>query len=68
MLISEEIKQQYLSKVYQEMQRRGLTLDEIPAIIGKTGFISSLNTYPEEQLHYAVSDAVDEILLTAAQQ
>lgn len=50
------------------MKRRGLTAEEIPAVIGKTGFMSALEEFPEEQMHYDVSDAVDEILLTAAKQ
>ena len=57
-----------IHKVYLEMKRRGLTAEEIPAVIGKTGFMSALEEFPEEQMHYDVSDAVDEILLTAAKQ
>ena len=66
MFISEERKKCYLTKVYNEMKRRGITSAEIPVIIGKTGFMSALGDYPEEQLHYDISSAVDEILLTAA--
>ena len=66
MFISKEIKDCYLTKVYNEMKRRGITSAEIPVIIGKTGFMSALEDYPEEQLHYDISSAVDEILLTAA--
>ena len=50
------------------MRRRGLSSAEIPMVIGKTGFLSALENYPEEQLHYDVSNAVDEILLTAARR
>ena len=48
------------------MLRRGFTLEEIPKIIDKTGFLAALEEYPEEQLYYDVYDAVNEILLTAA--
>lgn len=68
MFISEEKKECYLVKVYNEMKRRGITPAEIPVIIGKTGFMGALEDYPEEQLHYDVSSAVDEILLTAARK
>lgn len=50
------------------MHRRGLTDEEIPKVIEKTGFMTALNEYPEEQLHYSISDAVDEILVTAARK
>jgi hypothetical protein len=66
MVISQEKKQKYIAKVYHEMERRGFTSDEIPLVIEKTGFMSALEEYPEEQMHYDVSDAVDEILITAA--
>jgi hypothetical protein len=66
MMVSEEQKQQYIVMVHNEMIRRGFTIEEIPMVIGKTGFMSALEEYPEEQLHYDVSDAVDEILMTAA--
>lgn len=68
MFVLEEKKKQYLAKVHTEMKRRGLTSEEIPAIIGKTGFMTALEDYPEEQLHYGISEAVDEILLTAARR
>lgn len=62
----EEKKQHYVSLVYKEMKNRGFSSSEIPVVIGKTGFMDALNEYPEEQLHYSASAAVDEILLTAA--
>lgn len=68
MFVSEEKKNNYLEMVYTEMRRRGLSSAEIPIVIGKTGFMSALENYPEEQLHYDVSNAVDEILLTAARR
>lgn len=68
MVITEEKKKNYAEKVRAEMQRRGLTDEEIPRVIDKTGFMAALNEYPEEQLHYSVSDAVDEILVTAARR
>ena len=45
------------------MRSRGLTGEEIPRIIGQTGFMRALNEFPEEQLHYSPEAAVDEILL-----
>ena len=68
MVISEEKKKNYLTKVHTEMERRGITPIEIPTIISKTGFMTALDNYPEEQLHYDVSKTVDEILLTAARR
>ncbi len=46
---------------------RGIEKDRIDIVISKTGFYDAINQYPEEQLHYPVESAVDEILLTAAQ-
>ena len=57
---------EYLDEVYSEMKRRGYTLEEIPMVIAKTGFLSVLDEYPEEQFHYSAEDAVDEILFVAA--
>jgi hypothetical protein len=62
----EQRKQKYILLVYEEMKKRGFSSSEIPVVIGKTGFMDALNEYPEEQLHYSASAAVDEILLTAA--
>lgn len=66
MIISKEKKNAYVEKVHSEMKRRGLASEEIPVIIGKTGFLSALEEFPEEQMHYDVAATVDEILLTAA--
>lgn len=66
MRVSEEMKQEYLSWIYEEMERRGLEKDEIPRVIGKTGFMAALNEYPEIQLHYDPKDAVNEIFMVAA--
>lgn len=68
MIITKEKQNAYLAKVYNEMERRGFTTEEIPVVINMTGFLSALEEYPEEQLHYDVSDAVDEILITAAKK
>ena len=46
--------------------RRGVNEDEIPRVIGKTGFMKALDEFPEAQLHYSAEDDVDEILVTAA--
>lgn len=48
------------------MRSRGLTGEEIPRIIGQTGFMRALNEFPEEQLHYSPEAAAGEILLVAA--
>ena len=68
MFVSEDMKQRYLEKVYKEMNRRGFTSEEIPRVIAKTGFMTALNQYPEEQLHYPIKAAVNEIVETAAKQ
>ena len=65
-MISKEKQDAYAAKVYAEMKRRGFTAEEIPVIINKTGFLSALEEYPQEQMHYDVSATVDEILATAA--
>lgn len=62
----QERKEAYLADIYAELGRRGLSDTEAPLVIGKTGFINALNQYPEEQMHYDVYDAVNEILLVAA--
>ena len=66
MRITEEKKQKYISWIYEEMKYRGLTEEEIPKVIAKTGFMKVMNEYPAEQMHYDPKDAVNEILLTAA--
>ncbi len=68
MIITKEKQNAYLTKVYNEMERRGFSAEEIPVVINMTGFLSALKEYPEEQLHYDVSDAVDEILVTAVKK
>ncbi len=68
MVISKEKKEAYIDDVHSEMKRRGFTSDEIKVIIGKTGFMEAIDKYPEEQLRYDVSDAVDEIIMTAARK
>lgn len=66
MVITEKDKEQYINAVYNEMKNRGLSSTDIPHVIDKTGFMVVMQKYPEEQLHYSVTDAVDEILLVAA--
>ena len=65
-VITKEKKDAYLQEVYAEMRKRGFQEEEIPKVIGKTGFLSALEKYPEEQLHYEISDVVDEIITMAA--
>ncbi len=62
----EEMKNSYLADVYAELEGRGISQNDAVRVIGKTGFMSALEKYPEEQLHYSITDAVDEILLVAA--
>lgn len=66
MFISDEKKNKYILEVHNEMLRRGYTPAEIPIVIGKTGFMAVMEEFPEEQMHYDVRDAVDEIMLTAS--
>jgi hypothetical protein len=65
-MVTDEMKNNYISKIYNELNRRGVSSDEIPGVIEKTGFMSVMQDYAEEQMHYSIKDAVDEILLTAA--
>lgn len=62
----DERKKIYIADVYAEMEKRGISNVDAPRVIGKTGFMGALNEYPEEQMHYDVYDAVNEILLVAA--
>ena len=66
MAVSKKMKEADISDVHTEMEKRGFTSEEIPSVINKTGFLDALERFPEEQLHYDVSDAVDEIIVTAA--
>lgn len=63
----EQRKIKYASDVRSELKRRGIAAEDIDKVIGKTGFVSTLEKYPEEQMHYSVSDAVNEILLIAGE-
>ncbi len=63
-----ELSEWYVQRVFEEMERRGYTKEQIPYVIGKTGFYEALERVPEAQLHYAIEDAVDEILFVAAAQ
>lgn len=64
--VTEEYKQEYLSWVYEEMERRGIPKEDIPRVIAKTGFMDALEDYPDVQLLISTEDAVDEILVVAA--
>ena len=68
MVISEEKKQKYIDMVHKERERRGYTPEQIPMVIGKTGFTKVMEQYPEEQMHYSIEDAVDEIMFVALLQ
>lgn len=62
----DEKKKEYMQLVYEEMMNRGFLETELDRVIAKTGFLKSLNEYPEETLHYPVEKAVDEIMLVAS--
>ena len=47
MAILEEMRQKYIAKVFLELKRRGLTAEEIPVVIGKTGFMAALEEFPD---------------------
>ena len=66
--VTKEKKQAYINDLLAEMRRRGFSEEETSTIIGKTGFMEAIEKYPEEQLHYEVSDAVDEIITIAARK
>ena len=66
MVISETQKNKYIADVHAEMSKRGLSEGDIKKVISKTGFEDVMRLYPEEQMHYAITDAVNEILLVAA--
>ena len=67
MKITKEKKLRYIFKVYDELIKRGIKQEDIPSIIGKTGFINVMgdDDLAEMQLLMDVRDAVDEILDTA---
>lgn len=65
-MVTEEMKQEYLDKIYKEMNRRNIYDEDIPRVIGKTGFMKAFNENPEEQLHYNIASTVDKILVVAA--
>ena len=62
-----EAKKRYIADIYSEMERRGISTADVSRVIGKTGFMAALDEYPEEQMHYDVYDAVNEILVVARQ-
>jgi hypothetical protein len=66
MVITKEQKDNYIARVHAEMSKRGMSKEEIDRVISKTGFLDAVELCPEEQFHYAISDAVDEILYVAA--
>ena len=66
MYITEERKTRYIERVYKELENRGFSQEEVPIVIGKTGFMKAMQENTEEQMHYSIKDAVDEILVTAA--
>lgn len=65
-MVTKEMKINYVNKIYAEFERRGIYKEDADRVIAKTGFISSMELYPEEQMHYSIEDAVDEIITTAA--
>ena len=66
-IFSDKDKQWYLDEVYKEMARRNIREENIPKVINRTGFLKVLEQCTEEQFHYAIESAVDEILEVASQ-
>lgn len=62
----EQRKSNYFDDIRAELIKRGIPQQDVMKVISKTGFMSALNDFPEEQLHYSINDAVDEILVVAA--
>ena len=65
-MITNAMKNRYIQSIHAEMLMRGFLSEEIPLIIAKTPFEEVMREYPEEQMHYAPSDAVNEILACIA--
>lgn len=57
-----EKQKKYLTDVYKEFAARGFSRNSADRIIGRTGFMDVLKEYPQEQMHYSIEDAVDEII------
>lgn len=62
----EKAKEMYMAHIYEEFLHRDISEADAKRVIAKTRFIECLNKFPEEQLHYSIADAVDEIMQTAA--
>ena len=66
--VTDAMKKNYIAMIYDEMARRGFSPEEIPLVIGKTGFMDALEQFPEEQMHYDPYDAVNELLVIASKK
>ena len=66
--VTDATKKNYIAMIHDEMARRGFSPEEIPLVIGKTGFMEALEQYPEEQMHYDPYDAVNELLVIASKK
>ena len=66
--VTDATKKNYNAMIPDEMARRGFSPEEIPLVIGKTGFMEALEQYPEEQMHYDPYDAVNELLVIASKK
>ena len=62
----EERRKNYILNVRLGLERRGIFEEDVETVIGKTPFYDMINTYPEMQLHYAIEDTIDNILLVAS--
>ena len=62
----EDMKKDYIQMIYEEFAQRGLNKEQSDKIIGKTGFYSAIEKYPEQQMHVSIYDAVNELIMIAA--
>lgn len=62
----EERRENYIANVKAGLVRRGIFEEDVESVIGKTPFYDMINEYPEMQLHYAIEDTIDNILLVAS--
>lgn len=65
-MVTEQDKLEYMSLIIEEMQERGYAESEIATILNKSKFKEKLSLYPKQQMHVAPSNAVDDIIFSAA--
>ena len=62
----EERRENYITNVKAGLVRRGVFEEDVESVIGKTPFYDMINEYLEMQVHYAIEDTIDNILLVAS--